>query len=190
MHIYDKDFVHGELPMTKQEVRAVSIAKLQLKEDSILIDVGAGTGTIGIESATYIKTGKVIGIEKEEKGLDVIRENIKKFNLDNYFLIHGRAPQEIPNINYDRMFIGGSTGGMKDIVAHFVQYSKKNSRLVINTITLETLNTTMEILKEFGFKEIEVVNMMVSRGKKVGPYTMMYGENPIYIITVVKEEQN
>jgi len=87
------------------------------------------------------------------------------------------------------MFIGGSTGGMREIVAHFMQYSKRNSRLVINAITLETLSSSMEILKEFGFKDIEVVNLMVGRGKKVGPYTMMYGENPIYIITVVKEEK-
>lgn len=190
MHIYDKDFVQGELPMTKQEVRAVSIAKLQLNEDSILIDVGAGTGTIGIEAATYMKKGRVIAIEKEEKGLEVIRGNVKKFNLENYSLVHGRAPEDIPEISYDRMFIGGSTGGMKDIVDHFLKFSKDNSRLVINAITLETMSSAMEILKEKGFKNIEVVNMTVARGKKVGPYTMMYGENPIYIITVVKEEKN
>lgn len=190
MHIYDKDFVQGELPMTKQEVRAVSIAKLQLNEDSILIDVGAGTGTIGIEAATYMKKGKVIAIEKEEKGLKVIKGNVKKFNLENYSLVHGRAPEDIPEISYDRMFIGGSTGGMKDIVDHFLKFSKDNSRLVINAITLETMSSAMEILKEKGFKNIEVVNMTVARGKKVGPYTMMYGENPIYIITVVKEEKN
>lgn len=190
MHIYDKEFIQGELPMTKQEVRAVSIAKLQLNEDSVLVDVGAGTGTIGIEAATYIKTGRVIAIEKEEKGLEVIRENVKKFNLENYFLIHGRAPENIPEINYDRMFVGGSTGGMRDIVDHFLKYAKDGGRLVINAITLETMSSAMEILKEKGFKDIEVVNMSVARGKKVGPYTMMYGENPIYIITVVKEEKN
>lgn len=186
MHIYDKDFVQGELPMTKQEVRAVTIAKLQLKPDSTLIDVGAGTGTIGIEGATYLTSGKVIGIEKEEKGLNAIRENVKKFNLSNYELIYGRAPESIPNISYDRMFVGGSTGSMRDILEHFIKYSTSDARLVINTITLESLNDTMSLLKEYGFKDIEVVNMMVSRGKKVGPYTMMYGENPIYIITVEK----
>ena len=186
MHIYDKDFVQGELPMTKQEVRAVTVAKLQLKPNSILIDVGAGTGTIGIECATYISNGKVIGIEKEEKGLETIKENVKKFNLTNYELIHGRAPKAIPNIAYDRMFIGGSTGSMKNILEHFIKYSTVDARLVINTITLESLNDTMSLLKEYGFKDIEVVNMMVSRGKKIGPYTMMYGENPIYIITVDK----
>ena len=186
MHIYDKDFVQRELPMTKQEVRAVTVAKLQLKPNSILIDVGAGTGTIGIECATYISNGKVIGIEKEEKGLETIKENIKKFNLTNYELIHGRAPEAIPNITYDRMFIGGSTGSMKNILEHFIKYSTVDARLVINTIALESLNDTMSLLKEYGFKDIEVVNMMVSRGKKIGPYTMMYGENPIYIITVDK----
>lgn len=186
MHIYDKDFVQGELPMTKQEVRAVTVAKLQLKPNSILIDVGAGTGTIGIECAIYISNGKVIGIEKEEKGLETIKENVKKFNLTNYELIHGRAPEAIPNITYDRMFIGGSTGSMKNILEHFIKYSTVDARLVINTITLESLNDTMSLLKEYGFKDIEVVNMMVSRGKKIGPYTMMYGENPIYIITVDK----
>ena len=67
MHIYDKDFTQTELPMTKQEIRAISIAKLMLKPNSILIDVGAGTGTIGIEAATYIPQGKVYAIEKEEK---------------------------------------------------------------------------------------------------------------------------
>ena len=186
LHIYDKDFVQGELPMTKQEVRAVTVAKLQLKPNSILIDVGAGTGTIGIECATYISNGKVIGIEKEEKGLETIKENIKKFNLTNYELIDGRAPEAIPNIAYDRMFIGGSTGSMKNILEHFIKYSTVDARLVINTIALESLNDTMSLLKEYGFKDIEVVNMMVSRGKKIGPYTMMYGENPIYIITVDK----
>lgn len=189
MHIYDKDFVQGELPMTKQEVRAVTIAKLQLKSDSTLIDVGAGTGTIGIEAATYLENGKVIGIEKEEKGLNTIKENIEKFNLKNYELIHGRAPENIPNISYDRMFIGGSTGSMRSIVEHFIKYSTTDARLVINTIALESLNDTMNLLKEYNFKNIEVVNMMVSRGKKIGPYTMMYGENPIYIITVNKTKE-
>ena len=186
MHIYDKEFTQTELPMTKQEIRAISIAKLMLKSNSILIDVGAGTGTIGIEAATYMPQGKVYAIEKEEKGLDTIKLNAEKFNLNNFELIHGKAPDAIPNSAYDRMFIGGSTGSMKSILEHFINYSTNDARLVINTITLESLNDTMALLKEYGFRDIEVVNMMVSRGKKVGPYTMMYGENPIYIITINK----
>lgn len=188
-HIYDKDFVQRELPMTKQEIRAISIAKLQLKDDSILIDVGAGTGTIGIEGATYLRNGRVFSIEKEEKGIETLKENISKFRLENIEVIVGRAPEVIPNIKYDRMFIGGSTGSMRSILEHFQKYSTKDARVVVNAITLETLADVTELFKELNFKNIEIINVMVSRGKKVGPYTMMYGENPIYIMTADKEEK-
>lgn len=188
-HIYDNEFIQKELPMTKQEIRAISVAKLQLEDDSILIDVGAGTGTIGIESATYLRNGKVFAIEKEEKGIETLKENIKKFNLDNIEVIVGRAPEVIPEISYNRMFIGGSTGSMKNILEHFMKYANTDGRIVINSITLETLSESTKLLKELNFKNIEVVNISVSRGKKVGPYTMMYGENPIFIVTANKEEQ-
>lgn len=187
-HIYDKEFVQKELPMTKQEIRAISIAKLQLQDDSILVDVGAGTGTIGIEAATYLRNGQVFAIEKEEKGIETLKENISRFKLDNIEVVVGRAPEAIPTIEYDRMFIGGSTGSMRSILEHFIKYSKKNSRVVVNAITLETLADVTRLLKELNFKNTEVVNVVISRGKSIGPYTMMYGENPIYIITADKEE--
>lgn len=187
-HIYDKEFVQKELPMTKQEIRAISIAKLQLQDDSILVDVGAGTGSIGIEAATYLRNGNVFAIEKEEKGIETLKENINRFKLDNIEVIVGRAPEAIPTIQYDRMFIGGSTGSMRNILEHFLKYSKGSSRVVINAITLETLADATKLLKDLNFKNIEVVNVVVSRGKSIGPYTMMYGENPIYIITADKEE--
>lgn len=166
MHIYDKDFLQVELPMTKQEVRAISVAKLMLREDDILIDVGAGTGTIGIEAATYLKKGKVYAIEKEEKGLDTIRKNAEKFKLDNYVLIHGKAPDVIPKIKYDAMFIGGSTGNLESIIENFIDYGKEGARLVINCITLETQAKAIEVLKNKNFKDIEIVNISVSRAKK------------------------
>jgi len=164
MHIYDKDFTQTELPMTKQEIRAISIAKLMLKPNSILID-------------------------EEEKGLDTIRLNAEKFKLDNFELIHGKAPDTIPNIPYDRMFIGGSTGGIEEIINHFLTYAKDEAILVINCITLETQSKSLEILKEKGFKDIEIVTVTVGRAKRVGPYTMMFGENPICIIKVVKRNK-
>ena len=173
----------------KSLIRAISIAKLMLKPNSILIDVGAGTGTIGIEAATYMPQGKVYAIEKEEKGLDTIRLNAEKFNLDNFELIYGKAPEAIPDIPYDRMFIGGSTGGIEEIINHFLTYAKDEAILVINCITLETQSKSLEILKEKGFKDIEIVTVTVGRAKRVGPYTMMFGENPICIIKVVKRNK-
>ena len=137
MHIYDKEFTQIELPMTKQEIRAVSIAKLMLKPDSVLIDVGAGTGTIGIEAATYMPQGKVYAIEKEGKGLNTIKLNAEKFNLNNFELIHGKAPDAIPDIPYDRMFIGGATGGGEEIINHFFNFAKKKTILFFYCISLE-----------------------------------------------------
>lgn len=188
-HIYDKEFLKKELPMTKQEIRAVSIAKLQLKPDSILIDVGAGTGTIGIEAGTYLKDGRVFSIEKEEKGIDTFKKNIKRFELENIEVLVGKAPEMMPKISYDRVFIGGSTGSMRLILEHILKYGANKTRVVINVITLETLYEATTLLKELNFKNIEIVNIMVSRGKEVGRYTMMYAENPIYIITAEKEER-
>ncbi len=188
MHIYDKEFTQTKLPMTKQEIRAVSIAKLMLKPNSILIDVGAGTGTIGIEAATYMPQGKVYAIEKEGRGLQTIEENAKKFDLKNFTLLHGKAPEALPKVAYDRMFIGGSTGSLQGIIEHFMEYGTEGAILVINCITLETQAKSMEILKQKGFVDIEVVQVQVSRGKQVGPYMMMYGENPICIIKVVKRK--
>ena len=86
-HIADKDFIRGEVPMTKQEVRAVSVAKLKLSENSVLIDVGAGTGSVGIEAATYIPCGKVYAVEKKSEGIKLIKENLKKFGIKNLEVI-------------------------------------------------------------------------------------------------------
>ena len=130
-----------------------------------------------------------LAIEKEEKGLDTIKLNAEKFNLDNFELIHGKAPDAIPNIAYDRMFIGGSTGGLEEIINHFLTYAKDEAILVINGITLETQSKSLEILKEKGFKDIEVITVTVGRAKRVGPYTMMFGENPICIIKVIKRNK-
>lgn len=184
-HIKDRDFIRGEVPMTKDEIRAISISKLDLKEGSILVDIGAGTGSVGIEGSTYLTKGYVYGIEKNPKGCEIIKENIKKFGVTNYKLIEGTAPQdleEIKNIGFDRMFIGGTSRNMEEIIDFFIEYSKDGSIFVINLIALESLARLIEILKRKNLKDIEIVNILVSRGKKLGDYTMMMGENPIYII--------
>lgn len=189
-HIADKEFIRGEVPMTKQEIRAVSVAKLNLKEDSILIDVGAGTGSVGIEASTYISSGKVYAIEKKEEGIKLIETNKKKFSIKNLEVIQGTAPDDLCIKNFDRMFIGGSSGKLDSIVEYFIKYSKEKSIIVINAITLETLSEIKNTFEKYKIKNIEIVNMSIARGKKVGKYTMMYGENPIYIVTGEKGGDN
>ena len=187
-HIADRDFIRGEVPMTKEEVRAVSVAKLSLSEESVLIDVGAGTGSIGIEAATYIKKGKVFAIERKAEGIELIKKNCEKFGIKNLEIIHGIAPDDLSIKNFDRMFVGGSGGRLDEIIKYFSDYSAEKSIVVINAITLETLSEVKNIFEKYKIKNIEIISMNVARGKKVGNYTMMFGENPIYIISGEKGE--
>ncbi len=182
-HIEDKDFIRGKVPMTKQEVRCISVAKLDLRKDSILIDVGAGSGSVGIEASNYNIDGKVYGIEVNVDGLEVIKQNLDKFKVRNYELVDGMAPDAIPDIRVDRMFVGGSRGNLGIILEWFLENSTPDSKIVINTITLESLSESMNNLERLGFNDIEVVNINVSKNKKIGGYNMMMGENPIYIIS-------
>lgn len=187
-HIADKDFIRGEVPMTKQEVRAVSVAKLNLFEDSVLIDVGAGTGSVGIEAATYLKKGKVFAVERKFEAVELIKQNIEKFGIKNLEIIHGTAPDDLSIKKFDRMFVGGSGGNLEEIIKYFIKYGDEKSIIVINAIALETLSKVQNIFEKYKIKNVEIVNISVSRGKKIGGYTMMYGENPIYIISGEKGE--
>lgn len=187
-HIADKDFIRREVPMTKQEVRAVSVAKLNLFEDSVLIDVGAGTGSVGIEAATYLKKGKVFAVERKFEAVELIKQNIEKFGIKNLEIIHGTAPDDLSIKKFDRMFVGGSGGNLEEIIKYFIKYGDEKSIIVINAIALETLSKVQNIFEKYKIKNAEIVNISVSRGKKIGGYTMMYGENPIYIISGEKGE--
>ena len=189
-HIADKEFIRGEVPMTKQEIRAVSVAKLRLEKDSILIDVGAGTGSVGIEAATYISLGKVYAIEKKSEGIELIKENIKKFSIKNLEVIQGTAPDDLSIKKFNRMFVGGSSGRLDSIVEYFIKYSDEKSIIVINAITLETISEIKNIFEKYKITNSEIINMSVARGKKIGNYTMMYGENPIYVVTGEKGDFN
>ena len=189
-HIADKEFIRGEVPMTKQEIRAVSVAKLRLEKDSILIDVGAGTGSVGIEAATYISLGKVYAIEKKSEGIELIKENIKKFSIKNLEVIQGTAPDDLSIKKFNRMFVGGSSRRLDSIVEYFIKYSDEKSIIVINAITLETISEIKNIFEKYKITNSEIINMSVARGKKIGNYTMMYGENPIYIVTGEKGDFN
>ena len=185
-HIRDREFIRDKVPMTKEEVRAISIAKLDLKPNNIVLDIGAGSGSVGIEAATYVTKGHVYGIEINPVATDLIKKNLKKFQIENYTLIEGEAPIDLEKVEIDRMFVGGSKGKLDGIIDYFRINSKKGARIVINAIVLETLTSANELLKKKGFEDIEIVAVNISRNKKIGDMNMMMGENPIYIISAEK----
>ena len=185
----DEEFIRGKAPMTKAEVRTVSLAKLKLSKDAVCYDIGAGTGSVSVEMALRASEGEVYAIEKKEDALALLAQNKKKFALDHMYIIPGTAPEALEELPVPtHAFIGGSSGNMKEIVELLI---KKNPqvRIVINCITLETVGEALGCIRELAKQEgceceDEIVQLCVSRSKNIGRYHMMMGENPIYIITV------
>lgn len=181
--VKDEEFVTGKAPMTKSEVRTISIGKLNLKSDYTVYDIGAGTGTVSIETALKLNNGILYAVEKDLEAVALIKENIKKFKTYNIEIVRGTAPEAIENLLCpDACFIGGSSGNMDSIVSAVL---KKNPfvNVVINTITLQSLNEAINCMEKYKFKDVEIVNVSVAKSKKAGKYDLMMGQNPIYIIS-------
>ena len=181
--IPDEKFIRGKAPMTKEEVRCVSLSKLRLQEDSICYDVGAGTGSVSVEMALRADQGQVFAVEKKDDAVALLYENKQRFAADNLEIIKGEAPEALKELPVPtHAFIGGSSGNLKEIVALLLE-KNRDVRIVINCITLETISEALEILKEYDFADQEAVQLTASRSKEIGKYHLMMGENPIYIIT-------
>ena len=179
----DREFQRGKTPMTKEEVRAVSLMKLALCQDSICYDVGAGTGSVSVEMALRAHQGWVYAIEKKDEAAELIRKNKVKFAASNLEIIEGTAPEALRSLPAPtHAFIGGSSGKLEEIVGLLLEKNPQ-VRIVINCITLETVAEGIKMMKKYGFLETDIVQLAVSRGKAAGPYHLMMGENPIYILT-------
>jgi len=185
----DDLFLRGDVPMTKQEIRAVTISKLQLSKADIVYDIGAGTGSVSVEIARQVKDGFVYAIEKDPQALELIQKNKVKFAAENLNIVSATAPVGLENLpKPEKVFIGGSSGNLQGILE---QVFSKNPyvRVVINAITLETLNEAMGYCQQKPSLHAEVVNMTVSKARKTGEYHLMTGQNPVYIITIQKQRE-
>lgn len=181
--IDDEAFLRGKAPMTKSEIRGLSVAKLQLTKDALVYDVGAGTGSVTVEMALQAVDGMVYAIERNEEACGLIEENKRKFGTPNIEVIHGLAPEAMEALPAPtHAFIGGSAGNLKEIIKCLL-YKNPNIRLVINTVTLETIGEVTECLKTLPLVEEEIISVSVAKAKGLGKYHLMMGQNPIYIIT-------
>lgn len=182
--IEDENFIRGTAPMTKSEVRTLAITKLKLKQDSVIYDIGAGTGSVSIEMALAVPDGTVYAIEKENEAVDLIRQNKAKFGTSNLEIIHGTAPdaiRELPEPTH--AFIGGSSGNLNDIMQTLLS-KNKDMRIVITAVTLETVSEALSCMTNFGFKYRDIVQISVSKSREIGSYNLMTAQNPVYIFTL------
>ena len=175
--INDGLFARDKVPMTKQEVRGAIISKLGIEDNDVVYDIGAGTGSIGLEMALLNKTSKIYAIETNKLGVSLIRENRRRFSAYNLKVIEGMAPEALKELpKPDKAFIGGSKGNLKEIFNKLFELNP-NIKIVISAIALETLTEAFNL-----FKNPEVTQISVSKTKTIAGYNMMTGQNPIYII--------
>lgn len=180
--IPDDEFIRGKVPMTKAEIRSVSLLKLGLRSNAVFYDVGSGTGSVAVSAALLDPEIKVYAIEKKKEALELIGLNKIKFAVDNLDIIEGKAPDVLEYLpSPTHVFIGGSDGNTKEII-DCVREKNKNVKIVINTVTMETLCEVKKYTEEHSI-EAEFVQINSSRGENMGKYTLMKASNPVYIIS-------
>ncbi|MDO4295638.1 MAG: cobyrinate a,c-diamide synthase [bacterium] len=189
----DECFIRGKVPMTKSEVRAVSISKLELERysfaDTVLFDIGAGTGSVAVEAALGGHCKKVYAIEKNPEGLSLIQKNSEKWGVASKIVtVEGEAPDAFAGVERPtHAFIGGSGGRMGEILERLLEWNPK-IRIVVNVVSIESLSEINRFLTVYG-KTADMVLLSVAESKKVGNYHMMQGKNPIYIVAFGGEEE-
>ena len=178
----DDAFIRGEVPMTKQEVRAAALAKLAVRPTDTLWDVGAGTGSVSVELALAAPRGHVYAVECAPDACALIRQNREKFHAYNLSLIEGTAPQVLADLPApDAVFIGGTKGSMAEVVDAALA-KNPNARLCISAIALETLSAAIAALAAHG-QTVEVTQLAVSRTRPAGKLHLLMANNPIFLIT-------
>lgn len=178
----DEAFLRDETPMTKSEVRAVSLSKLALSRGAVVYDVGSGSGSVSVECALQAEKGRVYAIEMKEKALALTKRNAERFHLANLELVQGSAPEALAGLPAPtHAFIGGSGGNMGEIIACLLE-KNPHVRIVVNTVTLETLAELIEISKTFDFCDIAEISVHAPR--KLGRYRLMNAQNPVFIFTL------
>ena len=181
--IPDELFIRGDVPMTKQEVRAVALAKLRLAATDTVWDVGAGTGSVSIEAALVARAGSVWAVERNAAGVRLIRENADAFGCGNVHAVPGVAPEALAKLPVpDAVFVGGSMGELPFIVEAALE---KNSqvRLCVPCVTVETLTEACALLSGSRFKGFEACQVSAARAEAVGSHHLMKAQNPVFLVS-------
>ncbi|MDO5725083.1 MAG: precorrin-6Y C5,15-methyltransferase (decarboxylating) subunit CbiT [Tissierellia bacterium] len=179
--IKDEEFIRGEVPMTKLPIRILSMAELEVSEDDRLLDIGAGTGSISIQAA--IMGADVTAIDTNEDAVELVRENAKKFGLSVY-VISGIAPNDLPDLKFNKVFVGGSKGKLTEIFEYLDSHLEKDGILVGNFIITKNVVEFTDLMYKNCYRDINVRMISHSQANKLG---MMIADNPIYIVKGVKE---
>ncbi len=173
--------------ITRREVRAVSLAMMGLAPDAVVWDIGAGSGSVGLEAARLAPMGHVYALEKNEADVAVASANRAEMRVNNHTLLHAKAPEGIDTFpDPDAIFIGGSGGALDELVEIAVDRLRPGGRLVMNFVTIENLSAAVETVKKLGLSWA-MTQVNVARSEPILSMNRLQAENPVWIVSVVKE---
>lgn len=185
--IPDTEFIRGRAPMTKQEIRILTIAKVGIRPADVVADVGAGTGSLSCEAAIQAVGGMVYAIERKPEGVELIRANAQKFGLENIRVIQAEAPEGMDGLpELDAAIIGGSGGRLEPILDKISRLLKAGGRLVLNCITVQTLMQCLNYMRKSDLYVYETAQVQVNHWEQVGGYDMAKAANPVFIVACQK----
>lgn len=180
----DSAFLRAEVPMTKQEIRAVTLAKLGLTKTAVCWDVGAGTGSVSLEMAEAAEDGFVYAVEQKEAACELIEKNKLHLGISNVAVVRGTAPDALKDLPAPtHVFIGGSSGNMKEIL-ELVLRKNPQARIVLNTVTAESFAEAVGLLKTLPFTDTDITELSSAHGRALGRYHLMTAQNPVYVISM------
>ena len=185
--IDDENFIRGKIPMTKREVRILTLANAEIGAADRVVDIGAGTGSISIEAARIATEGHIYALERKLEAIQLIRQNAEKFRVKNITIINAEAPdglQEIPRI--DVAIIGGSGGFLEEILHTIDPKLKVGGRIVMNFITIQSLAACLNWFKNHTDYKYSAIQVQINRLKSIGFYDMAEAINPVHIVTAKK----
>lgn len=185
--IPDELFERSEqVPITKEEVRAITIGKLRLKEGFTAIDVGCGSGSLTVEICNQIRSGTAYAIDFDEKAVELTKLNLGRFKFKAEVILSDAqdALPKLPQVN--AIVIGGTWGNTRKIIEMAISKLQTDGRLVINTILIESAYDALSTLYDAKLEEVEVTQVIISKSRKVTTGTMMLARNPVLIISATK----
>lgn len=174
-----------EVPITKEDIRAIAVSKLRLKEGQSAIDVGCGSGSITVELCLQTG-GNVYAIDFEPGAVELTKKNLDKFGAKAEVIL-GKAQEILPGLpEVDAVVVGGTWGDPKQVIQLAADRLKRGGRIVIDTILIETTYQAINAVSELGLVDVDITQVTIAKARKVTTGTMMLARNPVMIISATK----
>ena len=185
--IPDELFERSEnVPITKEDIRSIVLSKLRLRKNYSVIDVGCGSGSITVEICLHVNSKKVYAIDSDQNAIELTKKNLDKFGVSAN-LIHSKAEEVLPSLpTVDAIIVGGTKGKTEKIIELCISKLKKDGRLVIDTILIETMYKALKTVKKQKMRDIEVTQVTIAKGKSMSSGTMLISRNPILILSATR----